>query len=165
MIGTLHQTKLLGQAGGGRQADQGTVNAQYPVALPTAEVPPARAAVGHGEQYLRVQFDIGRGAQFSAGAGKGPRGYRAHQAVVVPLVQELVQVALQGFDAFLEDTEYDDGKVEDSLAQEGFGIAPVALQESGLPQPAAQGLKDEGGPPGGGVVGNRWERGLHRRLS
>ena len=127
LIGGFFPAKGLAQFLAVRQAHQRTVNAKEPVFTPPLDG--ALRTIDGGQHAIAIQFDEGGVLEFGASMGHRSAGLRFKDLALGQLIEKFVQMALDGFDGFLEDEKHQHRESQLAVAREVFRVHPMTSQE------------------------------------
>ena len=114
---TLYQFFTVGQA------QQGTVNSKEP--MPTPSLNRVLWTIGHRQHAVLIQFDEGTVFELGPSMSHRSTGERFKEGLFSQLIEELVQMALNGFEGFLEEENHEDWKSQLALAREVLWPHPM----------------------------------------
>ena len=118
------------------QAQQRTIHAEESMPAPAADG--MIGAIGDGQQTVAIEFEEGAVFELGAGGRDGTTGQGFKELAVGQVIEEVVEVALEGFDGLLEEEEHEDGKGQLAVAGEVLGSDPMAGAEARIAQPGAE---------------------------
>lgn len=138
----MHDAKRGAQFCGVWKANEGAVDGQQPVIMPKAGLGSIIRTVKQRQKDVLVEFREGRTAEFGSGAGECAGGDGGGRGVGIPLAKKLVEMGLEGFEAFLKDKEQDERKDDFAFPGEVPVLSAMAKEEIWMLDAKAQGVDE-----------------------